>query len=163
MLCIRGDVASPERFGRHASQGRLLSAIAKKLGWRYTRYADDLTFSLPQDLQGKPRLGAILGLVKRVVEAEGFQINNAKTRVARSGGRQKITGLVVNGPQPPRVPRNLRRQIRAAIHNLKHGKPLHNGETPATLQRYAAYISMTDSQLGKKLLAALEGPSETEA
>jgi RNA-directed DNA polymerase len=132
-----------------------LSALAKKLGWRYTRYADDLTLSLPEGHKGKPRLGSILGLVKRIVEAEGFTINSTKTRVARSGGRQKITGLVVNGTQPPRVPRKLRRQIRAAIHNMKHGKPLQNGDTPATLKGYAAYINMTNPQLGKKLLEAL--------
>jgi hypothetical protein len=136
-----------------------LSAVARKLGWRYTRYADDLTLSLPEGHKGKPRLGSILGLVKRIVEAEGFAINNTKTRVARSGGRQKITGLVVNGAQPPRVPRKVRRQIRAAIHNLKHGKPLKNGDTPATLKGYAAYINMTNPQLGKKLLEALGGHS----
>jgi hypothetical protein len=132
-----------------------LSALAKKLGWRYTRYADDLTLSLPEGHKGKPRLGSILGLVKRIVEAEGFAVNSTKTRVARSGGRQKITGLVVNGTQPPRVPRKLRRQIRAAIHNMKHGKPLKNGDTPTTLKGYAAYINMTNPQLGKKLLEAL--------
>jgi RNA-directed DNA polymerase len=132
-----------------------ISAVAKKLGWRYTRYADDLTLSLPEGHKGKPRLGSILGLVKRIVEAEGFTINSTKTRVARSGGRQKITGLVVNGTQPPRVPRKLRRQIRAAIHNMKQGKALKNGDTPATLKGYAAYINMTNPQLGKKLLEAL--------
>src|SRR5262249_27997020 len=81
-----------------------LAGIATKLGWRYTRYADDLTFSLPADHEGPPRTGALLGLVKRIVEKEGFALHPEKTRVARSGGRQKVTGLVVNGVNPPRVP-----------------------------------------------------------
>ncbi len=31
---------------------RRLTGLAKKLGWRYTRYADDLTFSLPARPRG---------------------------------------------------------------------------------------------------------------
>jgi hypothetical protein len=63
--------------------------------------------------------------------------------------------LVVNGGGPPRVPRRLRRQLRAALHNLEQGKPLPEGETVARLAGYAAYVCMTDRGLGGKLLAAL--------
>ncbi len=134
---------------------RRLAGLAKKLGWRYTRYADDLTFSLPAGRQGPPRLGALLGCVKRVVEAEGFRVKPEKTRVHRAGGRQSVTGLVVNGDGPPRVPRKLRRQLRAAAHNREVGKPLPEGESPARLLGYAAYVHMTDPKLGRKLLAGL--------
>ncbi len=51
-----------------------------------------------------------------------------------------MTGLVVNGLQEPRVPRKLRRQLRAAIHNLKQGKQSKEGETLATLTGWTAYI-----------------------
>ncbi|HZT79780.1 MAG TPA: reverse transcriptase family protein, partial [Gemmataceae bacterium] len=132
-----------------------LSGLAKKFGWRYTRYADDLTFSLPAGHKGKPRLGALLGLVRRIVEGEGFRIHPDKTRVARAGGRQTVTGLVVNGTLPPRVPRKVRRQLRAAVHNLKNGKPPRDGETPAALEGYAAYVHMTDERLGMRLLEAV--------
>jgi RNA-directed DNA polymerase len=134
-----------------------ITGLARKLGWRYTRYADDMTFSLPANHKGKPRLGALLGLVRRIVEAEGFQVHPDKTRVARKGGRQKVTGLVVNGDQPPRVPRKVRRQIRAAIHNVTHGKPPHEGETHATLVGYAAFVHMTNPKLGSKMLESLNG------
>jgi len=139
---------------------RRLTGLAHKLGWRYTRYADDLTFSLPAAHQGKPRLGLLLGSIGRVAADEGFQVHPDKTHVARSGGRQKVTGLVVNGEGGPRVPRALKRQLRAAIHNLSRGKPLHEGETPARLAGFAAYVYMTDPALGAKLLkqlAAIEG------
>ena len=135
---------------------RRLTGLAQKLGWRYTRYADDLTFSLPASHNGPPKLGALLGCVKRVVEAEGFDVKASKTRVHRPGGRQSVTGLVVNGDLPPRTPRTLRRQLRAAAHNLKHGKPLPEGETLARLLGYAAYVYMTDPELGTKLIAAFE-------
>jgi hypothetical protein len=134
---------------------RRIAGLATSLGWRYTRYADDLTFSLPAEHRGKPRLGALLGLVRRLVEVEGFRINPEKTRVHRSGGRQQVTGLVINGGAAPRVPRALRRQLRAAAHNLSNGKPLKDGESVARLAGYAAYVYMTDPKVGGKLLAAL--------
>jgi hypothetical protein len=134
---------------------RRLSGLAKRLGWRYTRYADDLTFSQPADRGGEPKIGTLLGLVRRIVEAEGFHLNPEKTRVHRRGGRQQVTGLVVNGDAPPRVPRRLRRQLRAAAHNLGQGKPLKEGETLARLTGYAAYVYMTDRDTGTRLFAAL--------
>jgi retron-type reverse transcriptase len=137
-----------------------INGLAKRLGWRYTRYADDLTFSLPADHEGQPKMGALLGLVKRIVEDEGFTIHPDKTRVARDGGRQKVTGLVVNGDQKPRVPRRLKRQLRAASHNLKHGKPLKEGESTARLAGYAAFVYMSDPKLGAKLLDAMKSGGE---
>jgi hypothetical protein len=134
---------------------RRISGLAKRLGYRYTRYADDLTFSLPADHQGEPRVGTLMGLVRRVVEAEGFRLHPEKTRVHRCGGRQQVTGLVVNGDAAPRVPRQLRRQLRAAAHNLAQGKPIKEGETAERLAGYAAYVHMTDAKLGAQLFAAL--------
>jgi hypothetical protein len=136
---------------------RRISGLANRLGWRYTRYADDLTFSLPGDHKGKPHLGALLGLVRRIVEAEGFRLHPDKTRVHRRGGRQQVTGLVINGGAAPRVPRKVRRLLRAATHNLRKGKPLKEGETVARLAGLAAYVYMTDQKLGAKFLAGLAG------
>jgi hypothetical protein len=142
VLCVRMD--------------QRIAGLAKKLGWRYTRYADDLTFSLPADHQGEPKLGTLIGLVRRIVAAEGFTIHPDKTRVARRGGNQRVTGLVVNGDAEPRVPRDLRRRVRAALHNLQKGKPLPEGETLDRLAGYAAYIHMTDPDLGARFLKAVE-------
>ncbi|VTU02632.1 rna-directed dna polymerase : Reverse transcriptase (RNA-dependent DNA polymerase) OS=Singulisphaera acidiphila (strain ATCC BAA-1392 / DSM 18658 / VKM B-2454 / MOB10) GN=Sinac_3415 PE=4 SV=1: RVT_1 [Gemmataceae bacterium] len=136
---------------------RRLEGLAKKLGWRYTRYADDLTFSLPAEHKGKPRLGTMIGCVTRIVAAEGFEVKAEKTRVHRTGGRQSVTGLVVNGDGPPRVSRTVRRQLRSAVHKLKTGKPLKEGESLARLSGYAAFVYMTNPDLGKKLLADING------
>jgi retron-type reverse transcriptase len=134
---------------------RRLNGLAKKHGWRYTRYADDLTFSLPHDHQGPPHVGTLLGSIRRIVEDEGFTIHPGKTAVARRGGRQKITGLVVNGEKPPRVPRQFRRRLRAAIHNRATGKPSPAGESLSTLVGMAAYVYMSDPGRGKEYLDAL--------
>ncbi len=136
---------------------RRLAGLAKRYGWRYTRYADDLTFSLPMDHKGPPKLGAMIGCVTRIVAGEGFEIKQEKTRIHRTGGRQSVTGLVVNGDAPPRTPRTLRRQLRSAIHKLKTGKPLKDGESLARLIGYAAFVHMSNPELGRKMLADLHG------
>ncbi len=135
---------------------RRLTGLATKAGWRYTRYADDLTFSRPAaSADAAPDF--LVKAVARIVAAEGFAVKPSKTRIARGGGRQTVTGLVVNRDHPPRTSRTLRRQVRAAVHNLRAGKPLPEGESVARLRGYAAYIHMTDPKLGAKLLAALDG------
>jgi hypothetical protein len=142
---------------------RRLTGLAKARGWRYTRYADDLTFSLPADRENAAKVGTIMGLVSRIAVSEGFHVNPKKTRLARSGARQKVTGLVVNGQGQPRVPRALKRQLRAVLHKLKTGKPLKEGETLARLAGYAAYIHMSDPKLGAKMLETLNAQLSTTA
>lgn len=143
-----------------------LSGLARKLGCRYTRYADDLTFSWHGS--DKTQIGALLRAVKMIVRSEGFEIHTKKTRVMRNGARQKVTGLVVNAAadRPPvRVARKTVRELRAAIKNRELGRP-GKGETLEHLKGMAAFIMMTDRARGAafmeridKLIAA-RGPSE---
>jgi hypothetical protein len=132
-----------------------LSGLARRQGWRYTRYADDLTFSRPSGSGGPPGIGRLLGSVRRVAEAEGFAVHDRKTAVGRRGGRQRITGLIVNGDRPPRVTREFKRNLRAAIHNLASGKATPGAETPGVLAGRAAFVAMTDPVLGQRLLDEL--------
>jgi hypothetical protein len=141
---------------------RRLAGLARKLGWRYTRYADDLTFSLPAGHDGPPRVGTLLGSIRRIVEGEGFKTHPDKTAVARSGGRQRITGLIVNGDGPPRVPRDFKRRLRAAIHNRLQGRPAPEGESLSTLLGWAAYVHMTRPAASEKYLAQLARLDELE-
>lgn len=143
---------------------RRLSGLARRLGYRYTRYADDLTFSLPAadgpsgegDENGAPeRIGHLLGAVERIVTEEGFRVHPDKTRIQRSGGRQEVTGMVVNGSSPPRVPRRVKRRLRAALHYLRTGRPLPEGETLAKLAGTAAWVHQAEPELGRALLDAI--------
>ncbi|MBU8898467.1 RNA-directed DNA polymerase [Corallococcus sp. H22C18031201] len=143
-----------------------LSALSRKLGFVYTRYADDLTFSWTKAKAPKARraqgapVAVLLARVQEVVEAEGFRLHPDKTRVARKGSRQRVTGLVVNdaGPKVPaaRVPRDVVRRLRAALHNREQGKPGKEGESLEQLQGMAAFIHMTDPAKGRAFMERLE-------
>lgn len=67
-----------------------LAAFAHKENIRFTRYADDLTFS------GDFEEGYIINLVEKVITSEGFKVNPSKTRVRLQHQRQEVTGIVVN-------------------------------------------------------------------
>ena len=137
---------------------RRLSGLAASLGWRYTRYADDMTFSLPS---GKKKAkdtspSTIIGAVNEITRTEGFQVHCKKTRVLRTGTRQTVTGLVVNAQEGPRVSRKVCRMLRAAIHNLSQGKELHDGETLATLHGYISFIASCDPAKAEKFRSQLQ-------
>jgi hypothetical protein len=134
---------------------RRITGFSDKAGWRYTRYADDLTFSFAADNTNEADISRLLGTVKRILGEEGFNVNVKKTHVIRQHQMQQVTGLIVNGAQAPRVSRSLKRQMRAALHNLQHGKGLKEGESLNRLKGYAAYIAMTERDLGKSILAQL--------
>lgn len=100
--------------------GRLAGA-ASKLGFTYTRYADDLVFS--HDNKDAP-VGILLSLVRDIVDAESFTVNELKTQILRPTDRQAVTGLVVNGGQgsetgDPRLSRRDLRNFRAFLHGCR--------------------------------------------
>lgn len=134
-----------------------LTGLIASLGGHYSRYADDLTFSL----RDAGNISVLLGSLQRIVADEGFAVNPRKTRILRDGVQQHITGLVINAPHAPRVPRQLKRQLRAAVHNLQQGKGLRSGESIQRLKGYAAYLAMTDPALGQHYLSVLKAFSDT--
>ena len=133
-----------------------LSGLARALGARYTRYADDLTFSW--HALGASNIGTLLRATTQIVRAEGFAIHPKKTRVMRSGARQKVTGLVVNAAADrpaARVPRQTARALRAAIKNRELGRP-GKGESLEQLKGMAAFVMMTDPARGRAFMARLD-------
>ena len=134
--------------------GRRLTGLAKKHGWTYTRYADDLTFSRDDDTQ----VGALIATVRHVVTEEGFRINEKKGRVQKSGGQQTVTGVVVNDKLS--VPRAEVRRLRAILHNAKKtGLAAQNTsghpDFEAHVRGMIAYVRMVDPERGAKLAAQL--------
>ena len=73
---------------------RRLAGLAKRFGVVYSRYADDITFSSMHNIYHVS--GEFRKELKRIIESQGFTINEAKTRLQKFGTRQEVTGIVVS-------------------------------------------------------------------
>jgi RNA-directed DNA polymerase len=88
-----------------------LAALAAKYGARYTRYADDLSFS-----------GASLpskALVAAELSAEGFLLSDKKFRITKPGQSHFVTGLSISDPMRPHVPKTMKHRLRQELHYCK--------------------------------------------
>ncbi|MPM53726.1 hypothetical protein SDC9_100495 [bioreactor metagenome] len=142
---------------------RRLMGLATQLGFAYTRYADDLTFSASGEA-ARDNVGKLLSRVRWILRDEGFTPHPDKERVMRKGRRQEVTGLVVNGSAPG-VSRQTRRRLRAALHRASQHQlvaasastslPHWQGQTaqPSQLLGLAQFVHQIDSTQGCSLLA----------
>ena len=101
-----------------------LNGYARSLGFRYTRYADDLSLSSPGAVDGAT-VGRLLNGMRRIVKDEGLALRESKTRVQRRNRAQTVTGIVVN--DGPRAPRKLVRRLRAVAHQGENRGPWFDG------------------------------------
>ena len=112
--CPQGAPTSPGLCNAIALRlDRRLAGLAASMGFTYSRYADDLTFSGDD----RARSGQLIRMVRRIVEAEGFHLREDKTRVAVAGRRQRVTGVTVN--EVAGLSRKERRRLRAMAHQLR--------------------------------------------
>jgi RNA-directed DNA polymerase len=133
-----------------------LAGLADKLGWAYTRYADDATFSVTGEAAG--RVGYLLARIRHITAEEGFAVNEQKTRVLRRNAAQTVTGIVVN--RRPGVPRKLVRRLRSILHHAKtEGLAAQNRRGhphfEAWVRGMVAYISMVNPKQAQPLQQAL--------
>lgn len=134
-----------------------LTGLSTSLGYTYTRYADDLTFS-GTAIQASP--DRLIQIVANIVHAEGFELNAKKTSIMRKGSQQKVTGLIVN--EKINIPRMYRRMVRAEIYNARRDG-LAKKEAPVAYVRQenmtwlqkvegkVSFIYRFNVQLGSKL------------
>lgn len=88
-----------------------LIIFGKQNNLKYTRYADDLTFSSDDVISNNHTLD-IINLIKK----NNFKINERKVRLRTSNRKQTVTGLTVN--KQVNVDRKLLKKIRAMLHDL---------------------------------------------
>jgi retron-type reverse transcriptase len=134
---------------------RRLTGLAKRHGYAYTRYADDLTFSGDNGAA----VGRLLRSVRSIVTEEGFREHERKTKVMRRSRRQEVTGVVVN--DRPKLTRKGLRELRAILHNAAvHGLESQNrGGRPdfaAYLKGRVEFACMVDPTRAESLRAALD-------
>jgi retron-type reverse transcriptase len=137
-----------------------LDGIAKKLGFTYTRYADDLTFSGTAEAAAKT--GYLLARVRHIVADECLVVNEEKTRVQRPNRRQTVTGIVVN--QRPNISRRTTRRLRAILHQAKkNGLAAQNRENRDNFEHWLggmiAYVQMVNPERGSRLREAFRAVS----
>jgi RNA-directed DNA polymerase len=113
---------------------RRLTGLAAALDASYSRYADDITFS---GFARTLRDGSLLRTaVSTIAREEGFMVNDRKSRLATSAGRQQVCGIVVNAH--PNVPRAEYDRLRAIIHNAARTGPA--GQNRSSVADFRAHL-----------------------
>lgn len=72
----------------------LLTGVAKRFGLKYSRYADDITFSSMHNVYQHD--SEFLKELHRIIAEQNFHIKESKTRLQKDGYRKEVTGLLVN-------------------------------------------------------------------
>lgn len=100
-----------------------LTKFAKKYHMRYSRYADDITFSshrteFPDALIRKKDVEVVLGEeFLDIMKTNSFTINYNKVYLRSENERQEVTGLIVN--EFVNLRRSYLKNIRAILHNCE--------------------------------------------
>jgi retron-type reverse transcriptase len=130
-----------------------LAGLARKHGFTYTRYADDMTFSHPA---ADAPVGRLISSAVHILGAEGFAPNSAKARITRAHQRQIVTGLLVNNGVT--IPRADLRRFRAILHSAERDgferASLTLGRDVREYARgYLAFIQMVEPDKAEQLRA----------
>lgn len=135
-----------------------LEGLAVASGVTYTRYADDLAFSLdgPDSVRRGRRL---MAAARGIVADEGFRLNEAKTLLATRAQRQVLCGVVVNAA--PAVERRRRDALRAVLHNsAARGPESQNREGHEDFRAHLlgeiAWVGAVNPDHGARLRAAFD-------
>ncbi len=131
---------------------RRLGGLAASMALRYSRYADDLTFSGAAQL--RRRRGRVEELVDEIAREEGFLVNSRKTALHSAGGRQSVCGVIVN--VRPNVLRSEYDELKAILHNAsRHGPESQNrAQVPdfqAHLRGRISWVASLNPARGEKL------------
>lgn len=131
---------------------RRLAGLAAATQVRYSRYADDLTFSGSARL--RRRRDRFEELVAEIAREEGFAVNTNKSFLQVAASRQSVCGVVVN--VRPNVPRSEYDELKAILHNAaRHGPHSQNRsglpEFEAHLRGRIAWVESLNPARGEKL------------
>jgi RNA-directed DNA polymerase len=134
------------------------SGLARSMGGRYTRYADDIALS--GDAVFAARSSTRLEALAEIAAEEGFALNDAKTRIMRRSRPQRVTGVVVN--DHVNVERRTYDALKATLHNCRrHGAQAQNHERRpdfrAHLDGRVGWVEQVNPQRGAKLRRVFDG------
>lgn len=126
-----------------------LEGIAKKYGFNYSRYVDDITFSGEKE-QFK-NISAILKYSRKIVKDENFVLHPDKLRIMKRHQRQEVTGVIVN--EKPNVNKKSLKRFRALLYQIEkdglQGKSWNGGSNVlAEIDGFANFIYQIDKVKG---------------
>ncbi|BAZ44071.1 RNA-directed DNA polymerase [Chondrocystis sp. NIES-4102] len=133
-----------------------LSQIASDLGFTYTRYADDLTFSGKRD---RANISTLIKQLLAVIAQFGFKINPNKIQILPKSVRQEVTGIVVN--HKLNISQTKLKAFRATLHQIEQdglsGKKWGNSPNLiASITGFSNYVAMINPEKGGELLESVE-------
>jgi RNA-directed DNA polymerase len=97
-----------------------LSDMCKQLGWTYTRYADDLTFSRIDDVRRSSAM-QLVNLVEFALKTFGLTLRHSKTSIAPPRARKVMLGVLVDRERP-RLTRSFRNNLETHLYALTSPK-----------------------------------------
>jgi len=110
-----------------------ISGFIKKKEIRYTRYADDMTFS------GDFEPGMIIKFVRMVLRDYNLAINEKKIRIRRPSQKQEVTGVIVN--EKIQASKDLRKKLRQSVYYInKYGLESHLNVTENKRANHVYYL-----------------------
>lgn len=110
-----------------------LSKYAARHRLKYSRYADDITFS------GFFRPAPVIDMCRRVLARQKLVLNESKTRLMLPHERQEVTGVIVN--KKAQAPRQVRRKLRQEIYYInKYGLAGHLERCASLLANRADHL-----------------------
>lgn len=135
--------------------------LSEKLGFKYSRYADDLTFSI----KSSAKLPS-LKLIEKIINDENFYINYEKIKYRKKGQSQYVTGLSIdNGIHTKKKYRKLINRhiyfcnkygVKSHLKKIKYKKGFLFYENSMRyhdwLYGHICFISSIDGEYGSKLL-----------
>jgi retron-type reverse transcriptase len=112
-----------------------ISRMCQRLGVSYTRYADDLCFS------GDSIPASLLHSLNAIIQSEGFDINENKTRMhSKTSNRKMVTGLNV-AHSGVRLPQDYKRAISLDLYHIeRHGLLSHLAKRKITDPAYLSKL-----------------------
>ncbi|OKH39597.1 hypothetical protein NIES2119_04780 [[Phormidium ambiguum] IAM M-71] len=130
---------------------RRLTQMTEPLGFIYTRYADDLTFSASGE--SVRNICNVFNRMRSIIKYEGFEINEDKTRVIRKSRQQEVTGVVVNSKL--NVSKETLKRFRATLYRIEkdgfQGRYWgQSNDLIASLQGFANFVYMINPEKGAK-------------
>ncbi|MDZ8095828.1 MAG: reverse transcriptase family protein [Nostoc sp. DedQUE05] len=184
-IVINGQINNTASENRHLPQGSpaspaisnlvcrnldsRLATISENLGFCYTRYADDLTFSASGN--ASPKTSDLIKNIKSIITSESFTVNDNKTKISGKSVQQEVTGVIVN--KQLNISKKTLKAFRATLYQIEQeglsGKTWGKSTNLiAAITGFANYVAMINPTKGAEFKSSVErikqkyGDSQTD-